>query len=466
MLPDPMTIVTQALVCLLLTGGVLASDCEPGVNERVTDHFAFSAKAEDGAVGDVVAVEIRLTVDTVELVLDDIPVSLDGFTAIGCFDIEVVELLDTVRYSDSFQELCFFSAFYSFGGDITPGGQNAQGVWKLVGNFKHDRIAEFLGPEQQFPLMTLFFRVRGDPGQAASLQFCDGVPTGRGCSSNFLLYSARDSTGSRFFDTRSTKHENGLVEVLDGDATHPAPPQLPPNAKVYPDAPTRETAGGIFELEGPAIIHAGASSIPFNLYVTSNYEFCGFMSSLRFPSEYLRLTHVDEHTRPGVLAIDNDSGGFGLFMSNSSQRVGQEGERVHLATLHFDVLEAAAEASEIALRFEDYGNYFNWLAIRHREGLLADDLPYTAEVPPLVLAQALLGVQTDPAALGDVNFDGELDLTDAVVLLQRLFKGGDLPCPGAADFNGDSAVNVSDPIAILNGLFRGGPVPSDRVFCW
>lgn len=72
---------------------------------------------------------------------------------------------------------------------------------------------------------------------------------------------------------------------------------------------------------------------------------------------------------------------------------------------------------------------------------------------------------------GDVNSDGDVDLSDAVYLLSWLFNGGPEPAPIACataystmesgDSNGDGAVDVSDPINILSYLFSGGSAPAD-----
>ena len=73
-----------------------------------------------------------------------------------------------------------------------------------------------------------------------------------------------------------------------------------------------------------------------------------------------------------------------------------------------------------------------------------------------------------PAAatvVGDVNFDFEVNLTDAVTLLNALFLGGSNPCPKASDFNEDSMTDLTDAVAILNYLFLEGPNPSTKVSC-
>ncbi|MEM7261880.1 MAG: FG-GAP-like repeat-containing protein [Planctomycetota bacterium] len=56
---------------------------------------------------------------------------------------------------------------------------------------------------------------------------------------------------------------------------------------------------------------------------------------------------------------------------------------------------------------------------------------------------------------GDVNVDGSVDITDAVVLLENLFVTGSpvLNCPDGADTNDDATVDVSDAVSLLSYLF-------------
>ncbi len=64
---------------------------------------------------------------------------------------------------------------------------------------------------------------------------------------------------------------------------------------------------------------------------------------------------------------------------------------------------------------------------------------------------------------GDANDDGSLDVSDPIVILNKLFVGGvELPCRDAADGNDDGQVDISDPIFLLTRLFVGGvePIPA------
>jgi len=68
---------------------------------------------------------------------------------------------------------------------------------------------------------------------------------------------------------------------------------------------------------------------------------------------------------------------------------------------------------------------------------------------------------------GDVTQDGRVDVSDAIFILDFLFRGGRTPgCLDSADVD-DSAqpgasklpVNVNDPVVLLQWLFGGGPSP-------
>ncbi|MBN1443436.1 MAG: hypothetical protein JXA90_12065, partial [Planctomycetes bacterium] len=79
---------------------------------------------------------------------------------------------------------------------------------------------------------------------------------------------------------------------------------------------------------------------------------------------------------------------------------------------------------------------------------------------------------------GDLNQDGELNISDPVALLAHLFLGRArvLPCddgssllsPGnlsLLDSNGDAGVDLSDAVHLLGFLFLGGPVPARGAQC-
>jgi hypothetical protein len=70
---------------------------------------------------------------------------------------------------------------------------------------------------------------------------------------------------------------------------------------------------------------------------------------------------------------------------------------------------------------------------------------------------------------GDANGDWEMDLSDAIYVLDWLFAGGPEPVPIACgtdiaggqngDTNGDGGIDLSDGVYLLRWLFTGGPAP-------
>jgi len=61
---------------------------------------------------------------------------------------------------------------------------------------------------------------------------------------------------------------------------------------------------------------------------------------------------------------------------------------------------------------------------------------------------------------GDANDDGEVNVGDAVYLINFVFNGGPEPTPFCSgDANGDGEVNIGDSVYLINYVFKGGPAP-------
>jgi hypothetical protein len=66
------------------------------------------------------------------------------------------------------------------------------------------------------------------------------------------------------------------------------------------------------------------------------------------------------------------------------------------------------------------------------------------------------------AACGDANLDGNVDVGDAVYIINYVFLGGPPPpwiCK--ADTNGDGDIDVGDAVYVVNYVFRYGPPPAE-----
>ena len=62
---------------------------------------------------------------------------------------------------------------------------------------------------------------------------------------------------------------------------------------------------------------------------------------------------------------------------------------------------------------------------------------------------------------GNTNGDSNVDLADALFIVNYLFSGGGSPtCEDAADINDDGSIDISDSISLLNFLFVSGPPPA------
>jgi len=62
--------------------------------------------------------------------------------------------------------------------------------------------------------------------------------------------------------------------------------------------------------------------------------------------------------------------------------------------------------------------------------------------------------------VGDVNQDGRVNLTDAVIVLDYLFRGGAQPRRRLADVSLSGHIDVMDAVQILQHLFTGEPLPA------
>ncbi len=66
-----------------------------------------------------------------------------------------------------------------------------------------------------------------------------------------------------------------------------------------------------------------------------------------------------------------------------------------------------------------------------------------------------------PFIRGDANADGRVNITDAVGVLNHIFRGMPAACESAADVNDDNTVNITDAITLLDFLFLQGPPPGE-----
>jgi hypothetical protein len=83
----------------------------------------------------------------------------------------------------------------------------------------------------------------------------------------------------------------------------------------------------------------------------------------------------------------------------------------------------------------------------------------------IMMSQHLdLSLAMEPAAYvsGDANFDGDLNVGDAVTIINFVFNDGLPPAPYfSGDANADGEVNIADAVYLINYIFNGGPPPAE-----
>lgn len=112
-------------------------------------------------------------------------------------------------------------------------------------------------------------------------------------------------------------------------------------------------------------------------------------------------------------------------------------------------------------------NYFDipsWCTVQNDS--LIGEVPDSAFVDSFwVAAEDEFSADTQMVSLyvyiyGDANRDGEIGITDAVYLINYLFRDGAAPRPGeAGDTDCDAEVGMTDVVYLINYLFKDGPSP-------
>lgn len=115
---------------------------------------------------------------------------------------------------------------------------------------------------------------------------------------------------------------------------------------------------------------------------------------------------------------------------------------------------AGVESSQ--LRFAD--------GLRRNGGIAVDNIATVCGEsmrPQTVAATVAVEVAREPRFVrGDANGTGDVDISDAIFTLARLFASGEpFPCEDAADANDDGQVDISDAILGLAYLFLGRSAP-------
>jgi len=435
-----------------------------------TEDLVLDAGSASGAAGDVIGITFSIRNELADR-------KFLALSIVVCHDPNHLKVLGQPVYSDELQSLLGFSGigFYPVNETADTSGTHIGHGFLLTGDLNRDAYALRFPSAEPLPLMTVYYRVQGNPGETSVISFCDASLAlhGARCNYNAMSFVQREFPNDTY-NYLPRSRTDGVVTVLDGPATHPERPPEPPEAKVYLELPSDFEANFRVRIEGRSV-RPGDLAVAVPVYVSADVEFTGIMIPLQFEKEYLRLARAEQNFIGGLVVRDYAGGKLDdavIITSGrgvANRRLAGEGEEILAGTLYFDVLEAASEVSQTAVRIG--GPAKPWIGVRHQSGLIAGDAVVRSQIEPFsVTPGVLLLGETGAARRGDVNLDGVLDISDPVSLLVHLFQGAPAPaCPAAADFNEDRAVDISDPIAILGHLFlgqtAGGVAQEGQVAC-
>ena len=93
-----------------------------------------------------------------------------------------------------------------------------------------------------------------------------------------------------------------------------------------------------------------------------------------------------------------------------------------------------------------------------------DDYEHMIAIPTVISRSALANpyvLQSRVLPYGDANYDGTVNVGDAVYLVNYIFRSGPVPAPviESGDANCSGSINVADAVTVINYVFHGGPEP-------
>ena len=84
----------------------------------------------------------------------------------------------------------------------------------------------------------------------------------------------------------------------------------------------------------------------------------------------------------------------------------------------------------------------------------------------LFLASAGQAIADDGDKKGDANGDGEVNMTDVAVVVNKFHGSAEPSCPLNADANGDGVINMTDVAVIVNIYHHGAVDASTTITGW
>ncbi len=438
------------------------------VGSQTTTHcmsskFWFEAEAASGARDDVVPVTIALHY------APDLDFEFNSIVLVVCHDPSLVELVGDAVYSE---EILARDPL-SFGFDPVLEDQDPSHTG--YGFYAHFGPLVDRNPVVgRLPLMTVYYRLIGRPGETTEIAFCDG---------DYLAWGPVRCPFSGIDDTQilppawawplvSTQNHNGVLTIVDGPATHPDRPPEPPEAVVYSELPTSDEVNLRMRIAN-AVAVPGERNVPVEVFVTADVEYTGVIVPIDFDERYLRVARVEDYFLAGTAVIDNEnavpgaqpSEGYVVIASSlvGKRRIAPAREEFHAATIYFDVLESAAEISRTVLEPRPVGGRAGdpFVIVRYLSGDAAQKVEARGEIGPGEVENGIIEIRSSLETIGgDANFDGEFNISDPISVLGYLFLGRSVPlCPPAADYDHDGRLDISDPVRMLSVMFSGQTPP-------
>lgn len=170
--------------------------------------------------------------------------------------------------------------------------------------------------------------------------------------------------------------------------------------------------------------------------VTSPGEVCNSASRPLLDIDWEGKTVLDDgSSRPGTITVSFGRKGFSEML------------RTHVLDLHFELVPADDLPDQLGI-----------------ELLLPPDLGGGADRfdhdPRVDFRSGQLEFVEHPFIRGDVDASGNVVVSDALLLLNSVYRGlGEVKCQEAADVSDNGKVDITDAVSLLNFLFNGGEAP-------
>jgi hypothetical protein len=168
-----------------------------------------------------------------------------------------------------------------------------------------------------------------------------------------------------------------------------------------------------------------------------------------------------------VLDVIGCTSGFKAHTPGFADRLDSPGDQLILGGPPFHVhLEWHIDSSDPGFDPERHAFSFTAKLLDTGTTAYGPSEPFTLHFTNLSCSE--VSCEISPQLPGDCNQDADIDISDALCLLQSLFGGArPLPCSGSGDlgpgvltlldWNMDAAIDISDGISVFNWLFVGGP---------